>query len=232
MFTDAEHPELVQAPVALCVPRRAFGPTVARTLCPPTPSLAARGYQAAWEEPPGRVAIRLQVLGAEGRVGPRHGLHPTQPCCPPWKGRTMRPADTHRTVKVTSRWPPARVLMVMGVTDTDSSFFQGISLSAAVAFRYHVPDACRRHLTIRAQAHLQGLPSSATLDSMLQGPGTWSILCPYPTRAHPHSHQAPESRIPAPAGQPGPRRWLPGQMCPLLPPALCSPIWPRPPCAV
>jgi hypothetical protein len=39
-------------------------------------------------------------------------------------------------------------LTVMGVTDTDSSIFPGIPLSDATAFKYHVPETYRRHLSI------------------------------------------------------------------------------------
>lgn len=80
---------------------------------------------------------------------------PSSPCAPHsaprspmWqRSRRMLPtqlAHTHRTVKLTCRLPPSRVVMVMGVTDIDLNSTPGISLSDAVAFIYHVPDSWRR----------------------------------------------------------------------------------------
>lgn len=60
-------------------------------------------------------------------------------------------AHTHRTVNFTCRLPPSRILMFMGVTDTDPSLLSGISLSHAVAFKYHVPETWRRYLAIRTK---------------------------------------------------------------------------------
>lgn len=60
-------------------------------------------------------------------------------------------AHTHRTVNFTCRLPPSRVLIFMGVTDTDPNFLSGISLSHAAAFKYHVPDTWRRDLALRTK---------------------------------------------------------------------------------
>jgi hypothetical protein len=49
-------------------------------------------------------------------------------------------------------------LTVMGVTDTDPSIFPGIPLSDATAFKYHVPETYRRHLSIRVRATFHGCP--------------------------------------------------------------------------
>lgn len=67
------------------------------------------------------------------------------------KANARKLAHTYRTVNFTCRLPPSRVLMFTGVTDTDPSFLSGISLSHAVAFKYHVPDTWRRYLAIRTK---------------------------------------------------------------------------------